>query len=231
MPTIPVGEMHTRFLHLFDKQSNFSAPEVTPEEVDIYLNMAQAHLIDYLTENGIEKNQHWADMTKNITKSYTAIPYTNTTNKPNGFFIDLPSDYRLGLLESADVTYSGCHNVTTSNRAAVIPITRDMYNKMIVNPFAKAWKEEILRLPNDTNRFELIADTGITVTMYYLDYIAQPDSIRYGSQYSTPTTDVDCQLETKAAEQVIYIAVNKALQTLGDPRLTYLQFDPLIKSI
>jgi hypothetical protein len=231
MPIIPVGEMHTTFLHLFDKQSNYTAPEVTPEEVDIYLNLAQVKLMDYLTEEGIEKNQNWADMTKNITKSHVFTPYSNSTNKPNGFYVDLPADYRLALLETADITYPGCANQPTANRASVVPITRDMYKKITINPFGKAWKEEILRLANDSNRFELITDTGITVSKYYLDYLAQPPAITYGSQYSIPVADVDCALETKAAEQVTYIAVNMALQTLGDPRITYLAYNPYIKTI
>jgi len=231
MPVIPVGEMHTTFLHLFDKQSNYTAPEVTPEEVDVYLNLAQVKLMDYFTEEGIEKNQNWADMTKNITKSYIYTPFTNTTNKPNGYYVELPEDYRLALLETADITYPGCSNVPTTTRAAVIPITRDMYNKIIMNPFGKPWKEEILRLVSDSNRFELIATSGITVSQYYLDYLAQPPKIVYGSQYSTPVPDVDCVLEKKAAEQVIYMAVNLALQTLGDSRLSYIVYNPYIKSI
>jgi hypothetical protein len=231
MPIIPVGEMHTTFLHLLDKQSNYTAPEITPEEVDIYLNLAQVKLMDYFTEEGVEKNQNWADMTKNVTKSYVFTPYTNSTNKPNGFYINLPSDYRLTLLETATITYPGCAGVPTTNRVTVTPITRDMYNKIVVNPFGKAWKEEILRLVSDANKYELIADTGITVTTYYLDYLAQPPKIEYGSQYSTPSPDVDCVLETKAAEQVIYMGVNMALQTLGDPRLSYVAYNPYIKSI
>lgn len=234
MPIIPVSEMHTRFLHLFDKQSNFTAPEITPEEIDIYLNIAQTHLLDHLSQEGIEKTQDWADMTKNITKSYSVVPFSNSTNKPNGSYVTLPADYRLALLEQVTVNFIGCNNVIETDRIPVTPVTRDKYNKAIYDPFNKPWKEEVLRLSNDNNRFELILAPGMTPVMYHLDYMSQPPTIQYGSQYSIPPpppTDVDCALETKAAEQVIYIAVNKALQTLGDARLSYIQYDPLIKSI
>ena len=143
----------------------------------------------------------------------------------------MPTDYRLALLEQVTVNFIGCNNVTETDRVPVTPVTRDKYNKAIYDPFNKPWKEDVLRLSNDNNQFELILAPGMTPIMYHLDYMAQPASIRYGTQYSIPTTDVDCELETKAAEQVIYIAVNKALQTLGDARLSYIQYDPLIKSI
>lgn len=231
MPITPVSEMHTWFLHLFDKQSNFTAPEITPEEIDIYLNIAQTHLLDHLTQEGIEKTQDWADMTKNITKSYSFTPFSNSTNKPNGAYVTLPDDYRLALLEEVTVQAVGCNNQVETTRIPVTPVTRDRYNKAIYDPFNKPWKEEVLRLSNDDNEFELVLAPGMTPVKYYLDYLSQPPSIRYGTQYSTPTTDVDCALEKKAAEQVIYIGVNKALQTLGDARLSYIQYDPLIKSI
>lgn len=231
MPIIPVSEMHTWFLHLFDKQSNFTAPEITPEEIDIYLNIAQTHLLDHLTQEGIEKTQDWADMTKNITKSYSFTPFSDSTNKPNGAYVTLPNDYRLALLEQVTVQFPGCNGQIETDRIPVTPITRDRYNKAIYDPFNKPWKEEALRLSNDNNEFELILAPGMTPVKYYLDYLSQPPKIQYGSQYSTPIADVDCALEKKAAEQVIYIGVNKALQTLGDARLSYIQYDPLIKSI
>lgn len=227
---MPVSEMHDKFLHLFDKQSNFTAPEITPEEIDLYLNIAQTHLIDHLVQEGIEKTQDWSDMTKNITRSYTFTPFSTSTNKPNGAYITLPTNYRLALLEEVTITFPKCGTMVT-NRVPVSPVTRDMYNKAIYDPFGKPWKEEILRLGDDNNQFELIGDTNITFVKYYLDYIAQPVRIQYGSQYSIPVAVQDCELEIKAAEQIIYIGVNKALQTLGDNRLGYIQYDPLIKSI
>lgn len=237
-----VAEMHQQFLHWFDKQSNFSAPEVTPEEIDIYLNNAQYYMLEILTEKGIERNQDWLDYTKNITVSYSTTPASHQAdNKPNGQFVTLPSDYRLSLLEEAVISYRDCNNVTKNSRVPVVPITRDEYNKIIWNPFKQPWKEEVIRLTAQGNvntssatnvgQFEVISFSGATVTNYYLDYIKNPSSIRYGTQYSTPTTDVSCELDSKAATKVVELAVKLALKTLGDERVKIEQLNPVLKTI
>lgn len=253
---MPVQDMHEQFLHWYDKQSNFSAPEVTPEEVDIYLNNAQYQFIKILTEQGLEKSQEWLDYTKNITISYIATlgglpPASNAlailnsistaTNKPNGFYVYLPrnavsslSIYRLALLEEAQVTFTEC-GVSKSVRIPVTPITRDEYNKIATNPFKKPWKEELIRLTTTSDLFELITFPGSTITAYYLDYLKEPEKIQYGTKYS-PTSpgfgvDVNCELESKAATKIIEIAVELALKTIGDPRIQLEQLDKLVKTI
>ena len=227
---MPVQDMHQQFLHWYDKQSNFSAPEVTPEEIDIYLNNAQYQFLKILTEKGLEKSQEWLDYTKNITLSYIATPgaippatnalallnaTSTNTNKPNGYYVHLPKDagtgdpiYRLALLEEAQITYTEC-GVSKTARVPVIPATRDEYNKIAVNPFKKPWKEEIIRLTTNNNFFELIAFPGSTITNYYLDYIREPQKIQYGTVYSAPLPDQNCELESKAATKIIEIVVDK----------------------
>lgn len=237
---MPIQDMHEQFLLWYDKQSNFSAPEVTPEEIDIYLNNAQYQFIKILTEQGLEKSQEWLDYLKNITTRYSVAPQASQpSNKPNGRYVALPAtpagayDYRLALLEEADVSFIDC-NVQTTARIPVIPATRDEYNKIINNPFKKPWKEEIIRLVVDNNNFELISFPGSTITTYYLDYLREPAKIQYGSQYSTIPpipVDVDCELESKAATKIIEIAVDLALKTMNDPRINLEQLDKLVKTI
>lgn len=234
---MPVQDMHEQFLHWYDKQSNFSAPEVTPEEVDIYLNNAQYQFMKILTEQGLEKSQEWLDYLKNITTTYSVAPQpVAVSNKPNGRYVALPAtpanvyNYRLALLEEADISFINC-NVQTTARVPVIPVTRDEYNKIVMNPFKKPWKEEIIRLVSDNNNFEIIAFPGATITTYYLDYLREPVRIQYGSQYSIPVADQDCELESKAATKIIEIAVELALKTMGDPRIQLEQLDKLVKTI
>lgn len=234
-----VQDMHQQFLHWYDKQSNFSAPEVTPEEIDIYLNNAQYQFLKILTEKGLEKSQEWLDYTKNITNSYSAVP-TSSGNKPNGWYVQLPLGflnnltnqqlYRLALLEEAQVTYTEC-GISKTARVPVIPVTRDEYNKIVTNPFKKPWKEEIIRLTTNNNFFELIAFPSSTITNYYLDYIKEPQKIQYGTAYSAPLSDQNCELESKAATKIVEIAVELALKTVGDQRLALEQYDKLVKTI
>lgn len=242
MSLMPIAEMHQQFLHWFDKQSNFSAPEVTPEEIDIYLNNAMYFMLEMLTEKGIERNQDWLDYTKNLTISYSVAPSAHQVdNKPNGQFVQLPSDYRLSLLEEADVSHRDCNNIVVTSRVPVVPVTRDEYSKIIWNPFKKPWKEEIIRITNNGNvntstatnvgQFEIISFSGATVSTYYLDYIKNPTPVCYGSQYSTPTADVSCELDSKAATKVVELAVKLAMKTLGDERVKIEQLNPVLKTI
>lgn len=236
-----IADMHDQFLLWYDKQSNFSAPEVTPEEIDLYLNNAQYQFIKILTEQGLEKSQEWLDYLKNITTSYSVVPQAPApTNKPNGRYVALPAtpanvyDYRLALLEEADISFINC-NVPTTARIPVIPVTRDEYNKIVSNPFKKPWKEEIIRLVSDNNNFEVITFPGATITRYYLDYLREPAHIQYGTQYSPTSpgfgTNINCELESKAATKIIEIAVELAFKTMGDPRLNLEQLENLVKTI
>jgi len=240
---MPVNEMHESFLHFYDKQSNFAAPEVTAEEIDIYLNYAQEQFIKYLVEKGLEKSQEWIDYTRNLINSINITPTPSTSlNKPNSFIVVLPgvgsgyAEYRHAILEEASITIpasaAGCDGDTTL-RVPVVPITRDEYAKAITNPFKKPWREELLRITAPINRdsFELIAFPGCTITTYHLDYIKIPNKIQYGVAYAVPTFNVDCELEVNAAMKIIEMAVSFALQTIGDPRIATKQYDKLIKTV
>lgn len=234
-----VGEMHEQFLHFYDKQSNFTSPEVTAEEIDIYLNYAQEQFLKILTEKGLEKSQEWVDYTRNIVTHYLTNTFQTPATKPNGVYVQLPADYRIALLEEADITVipslRTCDGDTTF-RVPVVPISRDEYSKAVKNPFKKPWREEILRttasvMTSTYPVFELIAAPGITINTYYIDYLRQPIKIRNGPAYSTPVAIQHCELEAKAASKIIEMAVSFALQTIGDPRINLEQYDKLIKTI
>ena len=225
-----IDQIHERFLHFYDKQSNYSAPEITAEEIDIYLNREQDDFLDELMSRGLEKNGEYLDYTKNITISYNTSVFATGT-KTNSYLVALPANYRSSLLEELTINYTDCNGITVSNRVAVIPITRDEYNEMVIDPFNKPWKEEVKRLTQSGGFFELILTTGILPVTYYLDYIKIPNKMQYGSQYSTPVGDVDCELDEKAQNIIIDKAVIRALKTLGDPRIQLENIEKSIKTI
>ena len=242
---MPVNEMHESFLHFYDKQSNFAAPEVTAEEIDIYLNYAQEKFLKYLTEKGVEKSEEWADYTKNLlrraTIDSTSGLFSNnpSSNKPYGQFVLFQGLNTSRLILSEEVLIQFPNNPTcsgeTSSRIPVVPISRDEYAKAVKNPFRKPWREEILRLnrseSSNEDRVELIGFQGCTIVAYYVDYLKDPFKIQYGTLYSTPTFNQDCELDYKAAVQIIEMAVSFALQTIGDPRIATKQYDKLIKTV
>lgn len=227
---IPINEIHEQFLHWLDKQSNYSAPEITPEEIDLYLNNACLDLIELVTKDGIEKNQLHLDYIKNLINTHTDTVFTTGT-KPNGKIVKLPDDYKLSLLEEAVINYPDCNNVIVSKRIPVVPKTRDEYSKIIQNPFTTPWKEEIIRLVSNNNSFELVAFTGCTITNYYLDYIKEPVKMKYGTKYEPVSTDVTSELDSKGVTKIIEMAVKKALKTLGDPRIQLEQINKQIKTL
>lgn len=224
-----VVEMHQQFLHWLDKQSNYSAPELSPEEIDIYLNRASDDMIELLVKEGLEKNQEYLDYLKNVTYTYTSSSLTANPNRPNSFFVSLPTGYRISLLEQVDLQKTDCKNLVVTERTNILPITRDEYNKIIADPFKKPWTEEIIRLVSNNNQFELITYSGSTIQTYYLDYIKQPVKITYGLTYASPQSNVDCELDDKAALKIIDLAVNKAMKTLNDARIGLEQLNKTIK--
>lgn len=221
-----VSELHTRFKIKFDKIDSFNSPELSPEQIDEMLNIAQEELINMIGRKGFEKDQDYMDYVNNITIPYSTTNFTTTSlNKPNGVFIDLPSDYRTCLLEYVDITYTDCNNTTQTKTVEVKPISRDRYNTIVRDPFNKPGKHtvqnKVVRLSssvkqrgvNDT--FELIPGSDLTITKYYIDYIRQPQKIKYGTAYATPSTDVNCELSIKAQEKIVDLAVDEALKILG----------------
>lgn len=220
-----IQEIHDEFLHYYDKQSNFSAPEISYGEIDIYLNYGQNTLLELVGKEGLEKKQEYLDYFKNITLPFTTSTFTTDVNlsKPNSKYVTLPPNYRVSLLEEVAVTYQNCNNVTVTKRILVTPITRDEYNKAINDPFKKPWKEEILRLMTN-GKIELISADNIIITNYYLDYIKEPVLMDYDN-------NITCELDYKAIQKIIEIAVKKALKTIGDQRVSIEQLDDKIKTL
>jgi hypothetical protein len=217
MATFSLAQAHQRFKILYDKVDSFNSPEFTPEEIDEFLNIGQEELIRLVTKVGIESTQEYSDYLKNITQSWSTTTFLPGSLKENGVIAQLPSDYYTSLHEEAQIVYDHCGE-SVVERCPVYPITRDRYNKIKYDPFNKPSSDTVLRLvyPNvsNTDTFELLYDQSVTLSTYYLDYIRKPLRIEYGSQYATPTSDVNCELVDKAYYRIIELAVDKALETM-----------------
>ncbi len=213
-----IQEIHERFLHFYDKQSNYSAPEITAEEIDIYLNREQEDLIDSIASRGFEKTGEYSDYLKNLIIPYDTNTFTTGT-KPNSYLVQIPTNYRSALLEELTLNYTDCNGTTVSSRIPVVPVTRDEYNKLSYDPFNKPWKEEVKRISQGNNFFEIICSAELTPVRYYLDYIKIPNKMAYATTYATAGTHVECELDEKAQNIIIDKAVLRALKTLGDSRI------------
>jgi hypothetical protein len=221
--------MHYRFKIGLDKVDSLSAPNFLPEEIDVFLNDAQDQLIAQKAFNnntkkeGLEETQKRVDDLKNIITNYNTVTFTtNASNKPNGVFVNLPSNYRHAIQEEAIVTYTDCNNQTTTINAEIIPLSHDRYNRIIRDPFNVPSTEIVYRLGYEVNLtnevFELLHAPNTIVSNYILRYIRIPQEIRYGTVYQTPTTDLDCELSEHTHREIVALAVKNALEEIESPR-------------
>lgn len=104
---LSIAQMQQKFNLSFDDISTLSAPEYTPEAIDILLNEAQDDLINDLTNQGLEENQTYTDYLANLVQEVTLTAFT-PGNKPYSKFINLPGNYRKMLLERVLVYYPDC---------------------------------------------------------------------------------------------------------------------------
>lgn len=223
-----VSEMHYQFKIGLDKVDSLSVPNFIAEEIDILLNNAQEQFISQRAfsnnpkREGLEETQKRLDDLKNIISNYNTSTFTTTVdNKPNGVFVDLPADYRHAIQEEATVTYTDCNSTTQTIQAEIVPISHDRYNRIIKDPFNKPDKELIYRLgfeATTSERFEIVSGPSTTLTTYIVRYIRNPQQIRYGTQYQTPTTDLDCELSLHTHREIVALAVKNALEDIESPR-------------
>lgn len=151
-----------------------------------------------------------------------SITYKGTTYTAPTYFKTISN------VEAGYNTYTGTGTVYSAIlptlRTPVIPKTHDRYNRIALDPFNKPDTEEIIRLgvanlSGTIGTFEIIGDPNTyLIKDYFLRYIAQPASVRYGTTYSTPTTDVDCNLPDPTHKEIISMAVLAALEDIQSAR-------------
>ena len=226
-------EMHLQFKIGVDKTDSLNSANFTTAEVDIYLSDAQEQFIEQraygnnFKKESVEETQQRVKNLQSITYNTAITSFTsNSNNKPNGVFIDLPADYRHALEEEVEVTYTDCNGISKSSRIPVIALSHDKYNKTIANPFSKPNINKVYRLPfgrfGGTEHFELISGTGFAITAYYLRYLKNPKKINLANRSLpvpslTSATSVG-ELADEAYREIIRMAVRNALGDIESPR-------------
>jgi hypothetical protein len=210
-------EMIHEFKLGLDKIDSFSVPNLLDSEAYSILNNAYEQVItqrlygNNTRREAVEETQKRIDDLRNLTHnySYDLSTISNTdANKPNGIFVPLPTDYRHAIQEEIKVTYIEC-NTSVTNRQRVVPRTHDEYDNIVDDPFNQPYSDEIIRLPYNSNQFELIGDSLTTLLTYYLRYIKQPLPI-------SPTQS--CELALHTHREIVAIAVAKTLEGIESPR-------------
>ena len=216
-----VTSMHTAFQIGVDKVSSLNYPGFEPEEIDFILNQAQDRFVKtrYGRNNtyrkGFEETQKRTDDIRNIVKNAIIVPAPSiASNKPNGQYVTLPNTatdiYWFAVEEEVSVTTTDCNGNRIVRRLPVKPITHDVYNNIIKDPFNKPFEDEVIRLANE-GFFELITIPSITINQYLLRYVRQPRRIDL-------TTSVDCELSEHTHQEIVDIACGIALEGIESKR-------------
>jgi hypothetical protein len=239
-------QMGYEFLLGYNKIASDGAPGYNKREISTMLTEAQAEEVrDILSIYGVKYVKGF-DVDAKITRYIDELVdnYNATciainpvaANKRNGIFVSLPTNHFYSLQEETISNINGntCEVVADNNLAAneavlrysnVKPVTYDMYNQNIENPFRKPYKKLVWRLVYNTNQYELITDGTYKIYKYILRYLRNPrpiiiQSTEYNnlgsleidgylwSAYSA--TSLDCQLHESFHRNIIARAITKA---------------------
>jgi hypothetical protein len=113
----------------------------------------------------------------------------------------------------------------------VKPETRDRYLSVINNPFKTPDEKQIIRLSNGNNQNEIILSEFVFLNKYILDYIKEPVKMRYGSAYSIPSTDVDCELNQEAQNKIVQKALTKASKILKQEQYQIFKQEDILNTV
>lgn len=217
-----ISEMHNEFLVLLDKSNSLEYPDFNPEEIDIFLNKAQEAIVkqrfsgNNIKRDSLEETQKRLDDLRNLVKNSNTLvaPITSVDNKPNGRFVDLPTDYWFTIEDECTIT-KDCHGNLTYSRIPVKSVTHDRYNKIINDPFNRPGSDFVIKLFVGDNNIELITgDSNATTSnnlTYHLRYISKPVEMSFDN-------NISCSMSEHIHREIVDYAVNLALEDIGSER-------------
>ena len=217
-----VQSMHDYFKVGFDKTDSLNYPGFEPEEIDLWLNMAQDRLVktryggNNLYRKGFEESQKRTDDLRTIVRQAVLSPQSATIlNKPNGFPFNVPNSpstndvYWFSIQEEVNILVTDCNNVQTATRLPVKAITHDQYNKIIRDPFNKPDSTEVVRLFSE-GQIEVISPIGMPTSLI-IRYVRKPQRIDLANS-------VDCELPDHIHSEVGDTAIQMALENIESVR-------------
>lgn len=210
-----IQDFHNNFNIEVDKTLDFEYPYMLPEQIDYWLNKAQARFIKerlYPKDpnmKGFEETQKRIEDLRTIVKTSEALtPVTSGAN----YIITLPNDY-LYLVRHRCTTVGTCGTKSVGGLLTI----QEFINQMLKDPFWKPTADEpIYYFIGDSIVYETLGDFIISETT--LTYVKEPLELRLGSQYINPTTDVNCELPEQSHQEILDIAVSMALENIESQR-------------
>lgn len=212
-----IQEFHINFDIELDKTLDFEYPYILPEKKDYWLNKAQERFIksrafgNNLFKTSFDESEKRMDDLRVIVKTSDPI---DTSNVGNNFYTELPEDYLYLFRHQCFTITEDC---STPQLVAGIQATNDEMNILLKDPFWEPVSDEPLYylLGND-----IVYETNgdFTVQSSILTYIRKYAQMQYGTQYISPTTDVNCELAEHTHQEILDIAISMILENIESPR-------------
>lgn len=213
-----IEEFHINFGLELDKTQDFEYPAFLPEQIDYWLNKAQDLIIEEClspndpNEKSFEETQ---DKLEEIRTIVIESPILTSYSNDNGdtYITNLPSNY-LYRLRHRCVTYS---DICSAKTVGGIFTKQLFINNMLKDPFwTPSVSEPIYYIVGNTIKYPTKKEFVVSGT--YLTYVKVPSTMRLGSQYINPTTDVQCELPEHSHIKVLSRAVSMVLENIESQR-------------
>ncbi len=228
-------QAHLVFKQYLDKGDSLNSANFLPEEIDLAISDAQEQFIEQRAYGYNFQNKHLEETQKRVKdlQSITQNAVISTSivsadNKPNGRFIELPTDYRHAIQEDVTVKYLDCNNKLQSTNIQVIPLQHDKYNKMIVNPFTVPSLDKVYRLPYGRfgtpprEHFEILLGPNQTFVSYNLRYLKNPRKLNLANLptvingITAPNAELD--MTDESYREIIRLAAETKLYDIESQR-------------
>lgn len=226
-----LSEFHIQFKMALDKIDSSAYPDILVEEIDVFLNEAQERFIktryglNNLYKEGFEEIQKRTDDLRTLVVTNYA-PVSAVTTETNTYSANITTPftnealtvastevYQFYLRGRVRVVKTGC----TSTYVAIRLVRQGELERILLDPFNSP------KLNGPVGYFErgtlyFVTDGTFTIDRLKVTYLKRALQIRYGTQYPTPVTDVNCELPEHTHKEIVQLSVNIALENIESRR-------------
>jgi len=194
-----------------------NVPEFNSTDIFYWLNKGGVERFINDKVLSLEKDQEAVEDLRTIIVDsiLTGAAITVGTDIPNSYIVNissLPSTYRRKLNEEVIISFTDALGVSNSVRQGITECTSDRYSAKIEDPFSEHKLHYKTAKPLRMfagNTVELVTDGNYSITSYYIKYLKEPATI---------TTSVECDLPKQTHVKIVKLAVDAALENLGNQR-------------
>lgn len=237
-------ELKNEFEFKYNSNASNAARGLDDYEISLLLTMAQEEIVKLYyspllnsTKTGFEGSEkRRRDLSQLVKRDIVIGGYDDATAaiNPRSKFFNIKDEVMFIVHETIKPKSSDpCIN---NGSIDVVPVTRDVYNYNIKNPFKKpseklAWRLDYSKL-NGNKVVEIVPGETYTPHEYNYTYIKKPEPIILTDLTTIDSTlSIDgvtaetlCQLDEELQREIVSKAVELATLPTGDPRYqTFLQ--------